>query len=112
MESTSEPMRIQCLKDFAMKLISINPNFNIEYRGVIYIKGKGNLESYFINSYNKDILTNNFINNTKELKHFNKFFNMSLKKLINNNIEYINKSYHKLPLSSDVSNKSNIFYII
>lgn len=55
MESTSTPNRVQCTKETAELLRKQCPKLEVESRGKIDVKGKGDLETFFVNRP-KDVL--------------------------------------------------------
>ena len=103
LESSSEHMRIQCSKYTYKLLKDKDPNFIMEYRGIIDIKGKGPTETYYINSYNGNFLYNN--NYVNYVSNIDKVFSKSFNKLMNNinhyNIEYLEQSMHGISVSEN-----------
>ena len=55
MESSSLPNRIQCSQDTATILLNRFPNFAIEERGLIDIKGKGKTRTFWINDVTREL---------------------------------------------------------
>jgi hypothetical protein len=48
MESTSEPMKIHCSKDIATLLQASQDSLILQRRGVIPVKGKGEMETFWL----------------------------------------------------------------
>jgi len=57
MESTSLVQRMQCTKSTQKKLMAEVPHFVVEMRGLLEVKGKGKVSTYFIESTNPQAKT-------------------------------------------------------
>jgi len=49
MESSSEPDRVQCTKETGDMIKQYAPQIDVEFRAVLDIKGRGEMETYFLN---------------------------------------------------------------
>ena len=69
MESSSLPGRVQCTKETAVLIQQQQPLIQVEHRGKMEIKGRGQLETYFLNGSDFKSMRPSSFRNKRQPRH-------------------------------------------